>query len=72
MSELKSCPFCGGDAQLIMTRKSLPDFEGTDGGDWIVVCKRCNTAFAFFGRSREAVTASWNRRFEDGRKSEDS
>lgn len=49
-TDLKPCPFCGGEARL----------KGAPPSGW-VVCKDCFAEGAFFDRAAEAI-AAWNRR----------
>ena len=51
MSELKRCPFCGGEAEL-----ACRDF-----GSWFVRCKKCFCKTPIFLTERFA-TISWNTR----------
>jgi Lar family restriction alleviation protein len=59
MSELKSCPFCGGEAVL----ETYPDPPG--GTKWeepyYVACKSCGTYKNDFPTEGDAI-ADWNRR----------
>ena len=51
MSEIKRCPFCGGEAEL-----ACRDF-----GSWFVRCKKCFCKTPIFLTERFA-TISWNTR----------
>lgn len=53
MSELKPCPFCGGEAWLVM---------GSCG--YMVECGACHIFGAIRGTKEEAIEA-WNRRAND-------
>ena len=56
MSELKPCPFCGGNASV--RKESM----------WYEVCCDdcpCNVGRCWFAKREEAIEA-WNRRAEDG------
>lgn len=70
MTELKPCPFCGGEAKAVSYSS-----VGQDG--WIkyagcVTCFRCYVSVAFSGLStdpsaaREKASEAWNRRVNDG------
>ena len=52
MSELKPCPFCGGEANTTETARS--------GKRWGVACS-CGAAIRFFDSEAEA-TSAWNKR----------
>ena len=54
MSELKPCPFCGGEAELMVGK-----YYGTK---W-VECKTCHAESDAFDTRAEAIDA-WNRRAE--------
>lgn len=55
MSELKCCPFCGGQAIL------CDDIEYTVGGYWIE-CKDCHIQTPSRINSKEVVIEYWNMR----------
>ena len=57
-TELKPCPFCGGEA----VRQTLPSDEfGNDGGD-VIECEKClASSHVEFGRKENLVSA-WNTR----------
>lgn len=64
MNELKPCPFCGGEAEIVGGPENwTPTFYDPDsGGDPIaVVCKTCACGLHFFDGYAEAASA-WNRR----------
>ena len=58
MDKLKQCPFCGGEAELLI----VPDKQTR----WIVRCRKCFTNNGVFVSNYDAVEA-WNRRVNDGR-----
>lgn len=58
MSELKPCPFCGGEARL--ENLSLL----SDKAFWSVRCK-AGCAFTRCDSSKERVIKKWNRRMTD-------
>lgn len=51
MSELKPCPFCGGEAEIMGYRYDCK---------WII-CKKCMAETAAYETSEQAI-AAWNRR----------
>ena len=57
-TELKPCPFCGGEAKL----------EKADMGCWKIKCTKCPCDFGryWYLRKRDAKKA-WNRRATDGK-----
>ena len=58
MTELKPCPFCGGEAKIA----SVPH------GDrklWYVICRKCEIATFQYLTEKWAVKV-WNRRVNDG------
>lgn len=59
MVELKSCPFCGGEANL----KYHADLEGKPFDITIVYCTNCNAAICGYGDL--LIIRKWNRRVED-------
>lgn len=60
MTELKKCPFCGGEAEAY----SYDAYDGYQGdlAVWRVQCQQCR-AFIQRGTKEEAIEA-WNRRAE--------
>lgn len=48
--ELKTCPFCGGEAEIVIS-----------GGDRRVDCKKCGARSDWYDTEAEAI-AAWNRR----------
>ena len=79
-SELKPCPFCGGEAKL------REHGNGYDGNGWFIAsyevsCERCRIYFDFESRfilkngqpeflqnGYEKVVEAWNRRADNGEK----
>lgn len=52
MSEIKNCPFCGGEAHK---------FENViDKGKWFVECKECGASVLY--RSENSAVKAWNTR----------
>lgn len=65
MSELKPCPFCGGEAEI-----KRREFMAINHQTWYVRCRsneRCyaNSQLIDFPTESEAIEA-WNRRANDG------
>ena len=61
-SELKPCPFCGGDAEI--NRVDIGGYPKND--PWQVRCKDWSSCEAFMERTTEAeAIAAWNRRALD-------
>ncbi|MBQ0142844.1 MAG: Lar family restriction alleviation protein [Prevotellaceae bacterium] len=60
MVELKSCPFCGGEAQISTDTEAVKD---TMGRFWAytVVCSRCCATSGLTYTPDKAIEA-WNRR----------
>lgn len=63
MTELKSCPFCGGEARLLLNakRKIYGKDEYRTG---VVACCYVCEARMFYGSEKLAIEA-WNRRAKD-------
>ena len=53
-TKLKSCPFCGGEAEVIKRESEYPYVHGV----WCKGC-RCRTSFE---KSREEAIEAWNTR----------
>lgn len=59
MSELKSCPFCGGTAHTIKTNTN----------EFVVGCfGSCYVELPLIYATREEAIKAWNRRVPDGAK----
>jgi Lar family restriction alleviation protein len=58
--ELKTCPFCGGEAEVIEDEE--PCYYGSS-SVYRVECKKCPTSFGgwHFNNKQQAITA-WNKR----------
>jgi Lar family restriction alleviation protein len=59
MSELKPCPFCGGEV-AILTRFSNGSYKGC------VVCMHCQVEMHPFNLEKKGLIERWNRRAESG------
>ena len=67
--ELKGCPFCGGEAEVILTGNSIVGYRKVD-----VRCRICGMGRTYRivkGTSsdtiRGQVAKKWNRRADDGK-----
>ena len=59
MTELKPCPFCGGEAERFTIEEE--DGHGNKGGD-VITCTRCQaSSHVEFGR-KENLMDRWNSR----------
>ena len=58
MKELKPCPFCGGEAELLCA----PPASGLK-SKWLVICKN-HCANQYPHESAEKAIEAWNRRAE--------
>lgn len=54
MNELKTCPFCGGEARVHTFYK-----------DYCVYCTKCNASTIKYSPKKEMAIEAWNRRAED-------
>lgn len=53
MGELKKCPFCGGEAEILRYGMSLTS-------DVKVFCAECHASTGKFHKTREEAIAAWN------------
>lgn len=58
MSELKKCPFCGGEAKIRGEKYWQPNVRRN------VICTNCFANSGWFKTDEEAIEA-WNRRVND-------
>lgn len=58
MAELKKCPFCGGEAEVVKVHSGVAMFPYT------VVCKsnECSASVGVFKETREKAIEAWNNR----------
>lgn len=61
MSEIKPCPFCGGEAHVVKSCKVKRLNETVMMTD-LVMCGTCGASI--YARKGEYVTEKWNRRAE--------
>lgn len=59
MTELKACPFCGGEA-LIKTTRIFAPYEGT----YYVVCFKCHVS-QIAVKDKSTAIDQWNKRVAD-------
>ena len=62
MSELKPCPFCGGEANIAYNAKRK-DAYGRDIEGTAICCENCGATI--FYRSNRLAIEAWNRRVSD-------
>ena len=62
MSDLKPCPFCGGEAEAI---KAHHIFENP----YVVICsnEKCRASLGMFSKTKEEAIEAWNRRVDNGK-----
>ncbi len=68
MNELKTCPFCGDEAELTSRPIDLPGWE--DGLGWTASCKGsldadCCGSYYFDFKKKEWAVEQWNKRAGD-------
>ena len=65
MSELKQCPFCGGDAVLLL-RSCNGAPSGNVGTEAVIQCNTCNVKFTRWALkkvwAKKSAIEAWNRR----------
>lgn len=59
MTELKPCPFCGGEAKMIKFQK-----VGSETCEYVMQCWGCHAKTRVCKTDEEAIRA-WNRRWND-------
>jgi len=59
-TELKPCPFCGGEARMVPPDSALPS--------WYAGCRHCDQGFC--EDSEVGAIAAWNTRADDNRRCE--
>ena len=67
--ELKSCPYCGGEANVNRYHADIDDvlFPGEDNDCWYVSCSMCR-ASSWYDHDKKQAIAAWNTRDCLGRK----
>ena len=66
MMELKPCPFCGGEAEVVPHKFFSEALKAWKVDCYGIECKNCHTSgYQFWGTEEQAVKA-WNRRYGDG------
>lgn len=58
--ELKPCPFCGGEAEVI----KLENYH-TQSYRYFVTCRVCGAEIPRISRSRQQAKSVWNRRADN-------
>ena len=61
--ELKPCPFCGGEANIVKRKLKIGFYPS--GGTYYVHCKKCLITTQPRNQ-KELVIEFWNRRVDDG------
>lgn len=61
MSELKPCPFCGGEAKLYSIGTGSPHY----GNYHQVVCQGCLTSSGAYWSGEQSAIDAWNTRHEE-------
>ncbi len=65
MDELKTCPFCGGKAELYESEAyNLKTETKEKGTRWFVMCGRCTALTC--GALKSMAIEVWNRRVNEG------
>jgi Lar family restriction alleviation protein len=63
-SEIKPCPFCGGEAELRIASEIWRSCGKVEIGGWKVACKKCEIETAL--ENRDTAIKKWNRRSDNG------
>ena len=64
-NELKPCPFCGGEAEVVPHKVFSKALEAWKVDCYRVECKNCHaSSYQFWGTEEQAVNA-WNRRADN-------
>lgn len=60
MTELRKCPFCGGEA----TVSEIQDTWQNDTGHWYILCDECSCCLGGYGEftTEEEAIEAWNKR----------
>lgn len=70
MTELKPCPFCGGEARTIKFKKDKKKVSGIYYEICFIKCERCTCTISQAGATRERAEENainvWNRRINNG------
>lgn len=67
MNKLKTCPFCGGEAVLLLRScNGVP--SGDVGTEAVITCNKCSVKFTRWALkkiwAKKSVIEAWNRRVE--------
>lgn len=66
MAEMKSCPFCGGEAEISTNTRII---KGKHHPIYWVKCCECGAKVPRYNRTAEEAIDIWNRRASDGKES---
>lgn len=70
MDKLMSCPFCGGNGNIV-DEETERDATGKVKITWNIECEQCGTMLGYERwRTREKTISAWNRRASDWRSME--
>lgn len=61
-SELKTCPFCGGEASITLY-DPYDGYQGANCGYYVAYCSKCSVQMS--NRNKEKLIKEWNRRAND-------
>ena len=71
-TELKPCPFCGSEAELIKHSFWNEKKQNYADKTYSIKCCNCSVETYEFYETEELVIRAWNRRADDGRKETDA
>lgn len=65
MSEIKRCPFCGGEAEIMDEHKYIGGASQGFHRKYIHCVKCCNRTMSYDYDDKKAMIRAWNRRVSD-------